>query len=124
METDWITGQQILVVDDDEGILDSFEAMLGEDYHLVMTDNGATALEMLMASHPRLLFLDLKIPRLNGWEVMRWIRNRNICITVVVITALPQNEYEKMAMQYGAYRYLRKPLDVDEVETIATAVLH
>jgi DNA-binding response OmpR family regulator len=124
MQTDWITGQQILVVDDDEGILDSFEAMLGEDYHLAMADNGATALEMLMVSHPRLLFLDLKIPRLNGWEVMRWIRDRNICITVVVITALPQNEYEKRAMQYGVYRYLRKPLDVDEVETIATAVLH
>jgi DNA-binding response OmpR family regulator len=124
MKTEDENREQILVVDDDQGILDSFDAMLGEDYHLTMADNGATALEMLSESNPRLLFLDLKIPRPSGWEVMQWIRDSRIPTVVVVITALPQDEYEKIAMQLGVYRYLRKPLDVDEVEGIATAVLH
>lgn len=117
-------GREILVVDDDQGILDSFDAMLGDEYRLTMADNGASALELLSASNPRLLFLDLKIPRKNGWEVMRWIRDRKIATTVVVITALPQYEFEELAKQYGVFRYLRKPFDVDEVEDITTAVLH
>jgi len=114
----------IAVVDDDQGILDSFDAMLGDDYLLFLVDNGTDALEMLGKQNPRLLFLDIKIPRPNGLEVLKWIRKKNISTIVVIITALPQRHYEKIAQQYGVYRYLRKPFDVDEVEEIASTVLH
>jgi len=114
----------IAVVDDDQGILDSFEAMLGDDYHLFLVDNGTDALEMLGQQNPRLLFLDIKIPRPNGLEVLKWIRKNDISTKVVIITALPQRHYENIAHQYGVYRYLRKPFDVDEVEEIASTVLH
>ena len=114
----------IAVVDDDQGILDSFDAMLGDDYRLFMVDNGSDALELLSKQNFDLLFLDIKIPRPNGLEVLRWIRERGISTKVVIVTALAQEHYEEMAQQYGIYGYLRKPLDVDEVEEIASTVLH
>ena len=116
--------EPIFVVDDDQGILESFEVMLGDDYPLIMFDNVLDALDLIREYKPRLLFLDLKIPRMNGFHVLKWIREEGIPTTIVVVTGLPQDHYEEVAHQYGVYRYLRKPLDVDEVESIARKVLH
>lgn len=113
----------IAVVDDDQGILDSFDAILGDDYPLFMANNGADAFELISKQNPRLLFLDIKIPRPNGLEVLKWIREKGISTTVVIVTAMPQRYYEEVAQQYGVYRYLHKPIDVDEVEEIASTVL-
>ena len=114
----------IFVVDDDQGILDSFDAMLGDDYPLVMLNDGSRAQRMLHERSPRLLFLDIKMPGMNGMELLKWIRDNGITTEVVIVTALPQDHYEELARQYGVYRYLRKPLDVDEVEDITRTVLH
>jgi DNA-binding NtrC family response regulator len=116
--------EPIFVVDDDQGILDSFEAMLGDEYQLVMVDNGIEALELIIEQNPRLLFLDLKIPGYDGLEVLKRIREIGIATNVVVVTALAQNHYQEAAEKYGVYRYLHKPLDVDEVEEITRRVLH
>ncbi len=116
--------ESIFVVDDDQGILDSFEVMLGDEYDLVMIDNGTEALELIKEQNPRLMFLDIKIPGHNGLEVLKTIREKGISTSVVVVTALAQNHYQETAEKYGVYRYLHKPLDVDEVEEIARRVIH
>ena len=116
--------EPIFIVDDDQGILESFEAMLGDEYHLVMVDNGTEALELIIEQNPRLLFLDLKIPGHSGLEVLKRIREIGIATDVVVVTALAQDHYQETAEKYGVYRYLHKPLDVDEVEEITRRVLH
>ena len=116
--------EPIFVVDDDQGILESFEAMLGDDYQLVMISDGDRALEMLSRHHPRLLFLDLKIPGPDGLAVLADIRAKGLATRVVVVTALAQDYYQEMAEKYGVYRYLHKPLDVDEVMEIARTVTH
>jgi DNA-binding NtrC family response regulator len=116
--------ESIVVVDDDQGILDSFDAMLGDDYALTMVNNGKQALQLLCQQSPRLLFLDIKMPGMNGIELLKWIQDREMLTKVVIVTALPQDHYEQMAQEYGVYRYLRKPLDVDEVEDITRAALH
>ncbi len=113
----------IAVVDDDQGILDSFDAILGDDYQMIMVENGTEAIELLSKQHFHLLFLDIKIPKPNGLEVLKWIRDKGISTIVVIVTALHQDYYEEIARQHGVYRYLRKPLDVDEVEEIAHTVL-
>ena len=116
--------ESIFVVDDDQGILDSFDVMLGDEYNLVMIDNGAKAIELLGKENPRLVFLDIKMPAPNGLEVLKNIRKRAISTVVVIVTALVQDSYLEIAERYGIYRYLNKPLDVDEVEDIARRVLH
>jgi len=116
--------ESIFVVDDDQGILDSFDAMLGDDYPLHMVDNGMDALAFLERHQPCLMFLDLKMPHMNGLELLKNLAARNLSTVIVVVTALPQDEYEEQARKYGVYKYLRKPLDVDEVEDIASVILH
>lgn len=119
-----IDKESIFVVDDDQGILDSFDAMLGDDYPLYMVNNGVDALEFLDRHQPCLMFLDLKMPQMNGLDLLKNVVARNLSTVVVVVTALPQYEFEDEARKYGVYKYLRKPLDVDEVEDIASVVLH
>lgn len=116
--------ETIFVLDDDQGILESFEAMLGDDYPLTILNDGLSALKLISEMNPRLLFLDIKMPGISGLEILEAIRNRRLSTKVVIVTALPQDHYENMARQFGVYRYLKKPLDVDEVEGITRAVLH
>ncbi len=114
----------ILVVDDDQGILDSFDAMLGDDYPVTMVSSGNQAVELLREHSPQLLFLDIKMPGMNGMDLLKWMHDRAMATKVVIVTALPQDDYEQMAQKFGVYRYLRKPLDVDEVEDVTRRALH
>ena len=119
--------EPIFIVDDDQGILESFDVMLGDDYKLVMIDNGNLALHLLNRYKPDLLFLDLQIPGPDGLEVLAHIKEKGLMTRVVIVTAMVQEEYQKKARQLGVYRYLNKPLDVDEIMEIAhttTNVLH
>jgi CheY-like chemotaxis protein len=116
--------REILVVDDERGILESFDAMLGDDYRLVTLDNGRDALEYLEAHEPRLVFLDIKMPGLDGIAVLRQLRQRRGDTAVVIVTAATQPHYEAMAEDLGISAYLRKPFDVEEVESITRRVLH
>jgi DNA-binding NtrC family response regulator len=116
--------ESIFVVDDDQGILDSFDAMLGDDYPVTMVNSGNKAVQLLREYNPRLLFLDIKMPGMSGIDLLKWMHERDMATKVVIVTALPQDHYEQMARQYGVYRYLRKPLDVDEVEGVTRAALH
>ena len=116
--------ESIFVVDDDQGILDSFDAMLGDDYSVTMVNSGNKAVQLLRDCSPRLLFLDIKMPGMNGIDLLKWMYEQEMATKVVIVTALPQDHHEEMAREYGVYKYLRKPLDVDEVEDITRAVLH
>ncbi len=113
------TQEPIFVVDDDQGILDSFDVMLGDDYELMMANDGNIALELLDNHKFGLLFLDLQIPGPNGLEVLAHIRKKGLPTRVVIVTATVQEEYQKRAEQLGVYRFLNKPLDVDEIMEIA-----
>jgi len=116
--------REILVVDDELGILESFDAMLGDEYRLVTLDNGHDAIEYLKAHQPRLVFLDIKMPGVDGIEVLRHVRRRRLDTAVVIVTATTQPHYETMAEDLGISAYLRKPFDVEEVESITRRVLH
>lgn len=118
------TPKPIFVVDDDQGILESFDVMLGDDYNLVMANDGNLALQLLSHHKPDLLFLDLQIPGPDGLEVLAHIREKGLLTRVVVVTAMVQEDYQKRAEQLGVYRYLNKPLDVDEIMEIAHTATH
>ncbi len=116
--------QEILVVDDEQGILESFDAMLGEDYPLVTIDSGLEAIEYMKTHRPKLMFLDIKMPGISGIEVLKSLRRENIDTAVVIVTATTQTHYESEAENLGITAYLRKPFEVDDVETITKRVLH
>jgi two-component system response regulator (stage 0 sporulation protein F) len=115
--------KRILVVDDDQGILDSFEVLLGDRYDLVKADNGYEALRILEDNPPLLMFLDIKMPGLDGMDILKRLQKDQKNVGVVVITATSQEETEKEAKSLGAIDYLKKPLDIIEVERIASNIL-
>jgi DNA-binding NtrC family response regulator len=115
--------KRILVVDDDQGILDSFEVLLGDRYDLVKAENGYEALRILEANPPQLMFLDIKMPGLDGIDILKKLQEDRKNVGVVVITATDQEKTEEEAKSLGVIDYLKKPLDIFEVERIASQVL-
>jgi two-component system response regulator (stage 0 sporulation protein F) len=115
--------KRILVVDDDQGILDSFEVLLGDHYDLVKADNGYEALRILEDDPPLLMFLDIKMPGLDGMDILKRLQKDQKNVWVVIITAMSQEETEKEAKSLGVIDYLKKPLDILEVERIASNIL-
>lgn len=116
--------REIMVVDDDQGILESFDAMLGDDYPLVTLDNGFEAIEYIKSHKPKLIFLDIKMPGMNGIEVLKRLRQSKVDAAVVIVTATTKAHYEEEAAELGITDYLRKPFEVDDVEDITRRVLH
>src|SRR4030043_2323791 len=78
--------KRILIVDDDQGILDSFEVLLGDRYDLVKAENGYEALRILETDPPQLIFLDIKMPGLDGMDVLRRLQKDQKKVGVVIIT--------------------------------------
>lgn len=116
--------REIMVVDDDQGILESFDAMLGDDYPLVTLDNGLEAIEYMKSHKPKLIFLDIKMPGMNGIEVLKRLRQSKVDAAVVIVTATTKAHHEEEAEELGITGYLRKPFEVDDVEDITRRVLH
>jgi DNA-binding NtrC family response regulator len=115
--------KRILVVDDDQGILDSFEVLLGDRYDLVKAENGYEALRILETNPPQLMFLDIKMPGLDGIDVLKRLHEDRKRVDVVIITASDQEKTEKEAKSLGVIDYLKKPLDIFEVDRITSQVL-
>jgi len=115
--------KRILVVDDDQGILDSFEVLLGDRYDLVKAENGYEALRILETNPPQLMFLDIKMPGIDGMDVLRRLQDDQKKVGVVIITATDQEKTEDEAKSLGVIDYLRKPLDIFEVDRITSQVL-
>ena len=115
--------KRILVVDDDQGILDSFEALLGDRYDLIKAENGYEALRILASDPPNLMFLDIKMPGINGIDILKKLHEEKKAVGVVIITASSQESIEDEAKALGIIDYLKKPLDIFEVDRIASQVL-
>ena len=116
--------KRILVVDDDQGILDSFEVLLGDRYDLVKAENGYEALRILERDPPQLIFLDIKMPGLDGIDILRKLKKDQKNVEVVIITATDQEKTEEEAKSLGVIDYLKKPLDIFELERITSQVLN
>ena len=115
--------KRILVVDDDQGILESFEVLLGDRYDLVKAETGYEALRILETNPPQLMFLDIKMPGLDGIDVLKRLYEDRKKVVVVIITATDQEKTEKEAKAFGVIDYLKKPLDIFEVDRITSQVL-
>ena len=103
---------KILVVDDEEGILELLVDNLSDDgFDVISANNGASALVLIYRERPDVVLLDLMIPVVNGYEVVRELRRipttKNL--PVILLTAVSPEEGEQAAVQLGANDYLTKP---------------
>jgi DNA-binding NtrC family response regulator len=106
----------ILIVDDEEVVrLSHLRSLEGTDCNARAAEDGREALNV-MDQHPiDVVLLDLRMPDLDGMDVLKTIKERWPDSEVVVITGYPSLETAKQAVQLGAYNYLAKPLGPNEV---------
>jgi len=107
---------RVLVVDDEEIVLRSCLRALGESgYRTEAAAGGAEALAKIADGHYDVLILDIMMPKMDGIEVLRRVKETNPDIEVVMITGLSQIETAVRAMKLGAFDYLSKPFDPEEL---------
>ena len=113
----------ILVVDDERNICELIRLYLEkEGYTITMAYNGADAVEMIKAEDYALVLLDIMMPKMDGWEVCRRIRERG-CTPVIMLTAKGETFDKVMGLELGADDYIVKPFDMKEVIARIKAVL-
>lgn len=107
---------KILVVDDTEFILSALqEALQYYGYDVYTSDNGLDALRMTTERDYDLILLDIKLPRMDGVEAFERIKEIKAYIPIVFISGLGHFDRGKEFIEMGAYYYLPKPLNLDEV---------
>lgn len=108
---------KILIVDDERSILESLEMFLGEKGHSVYTaSSGQEGLDVLHQEKPDVVILDIRLPDLNGLDVLDRSQADGCTAKIIMMTAFHDMETTIQAMKRGAYDYIHKPLDADEVE--------
>ena len=103
------SNSRILVVDDELGPRESLRMLLKGAYEIRTAENGSTALAELPRYRPDLVILDIKMPEMNGLEVLRRVKETDPSIEAVMITAYASLETVKQALTFGAFEYLIKP---------------
>src|SRR2546421_3554951 len=117
MQTGWTLGRRgnVLVVDDEDGVRDSIRAILEESCDILEASDGAQALELLQSHDVDLVMLDQCMPGDAGIAVLPKIHAVDPTIVVVLATAVRDVRTAVEAMRLGAYDYLVKPFDVDDI---------
>jgi len=110
--------KKILIADDNENIRDALTYLLeDEGYALSMAKDGSDALKKVREFHPDILFLDIMMPEMNGYEVCRVIKNdpklKNIY--VIMLTAKGQVAEQERGKEVGADEYIVKPFSPMEI---------
>lgn len=114
---------KVLLVDDEEDFVKTMaERMEMRDVGSEVALDGQQALRMLEDEIPDVMVLDLRMPGLDGMEVLRRVRQTYPQIQVIIMTGHGSDDEEKEARRLGAYDYLRKPVDINELmETVRAA---
>jgi DNA-binding NtrC family response regulator len=111
--------KRVLIADDEQIVIQSCLRILSEDEFIVDTaHNGLEALAKIGEQEYDMLILDIKMPKMNGIEVLQRVKETHPDIDVIMITGLNQIETAVKAMKLGAFDYLPKPFDPQEFELV------
>src|SRR5438552_6907944 len=108
----------VLVVDDDEGMRDTLTAILKREYRILRVSTGEAALPVLHRDNVDLMLLDVRLPGISGFEVLRIVKENYGLIEVIMISAVNDIETAVQAMKHGAYHYITKEFDYDQLRSL------
>lgn len=109
----------VLVVDDEPSVLITFQTILEGLYKVLIAQSGKQALEILAKESIALVFLDIKMPDMDGMQILRKMKEYDENLAVIIATATNCTKKAVQSMQLGACNYITKPFDLDEVVTVA-----
>src|SRR6185503_2967915 len=113
----------VLVVDDDPGVRESFRLILEDHYDVTDVPDGPTALDVVRTSAVDLVLLDIRLPGMDGIEVLERIKALDEGMEVILVTAVKTVRTAVAAMKLGAFDYLTKPFEEDELLSLVRRAL-
>jgi len=107
----------VLIVDDEQIVRDTLDALLCEEYQLYFAENGMDGLALALQTQPDVILLDVMMPKVDGFEVCRQIRGNSVMaeIPIIMITALDDRASRLNGLRAGADDFLTKPFDSVEL---------
>jgi len=108
----------VLIVDDDEGMRDTLTAILKREYRILTASTGEAALPILNREDVDLMLLDIRLPGISGFEVLRIVKENYSLVEVLMISAITEIETAVQAMKHGAYHYINKDFDYDQLRSL------
>lgn len=108
----------VLIADDEQQIRDVLRTFLMDEYTLLLAEDGGQAVETAQNDSPDLILMDIKMPRLNGWEAIHEIRSRGSKIPIIVISGFSDFWDPALAGKLGVREVLTKPFDLFQLREL------
>ena len=115
--------RRLLIVDDEPLILEVLTEHFKSEYDIDTALNGADALGAILRARPDVVMLDINMPRMNGVEVLKDIKQIDESIAVIMVTANEQVAMAAEALRNGAFGYVPKPFDFRYLDHILATIL-
>jgi DNA-binding response OmpR family regulator len=116
--------ERILVVEDDQSLLRGLKDNLAyEGYDVSTADDGEKGLSAALDTHPDLIVLDIMLPKMNGYEICRLLREEGLDMPIIMLTAKSQEPDVILGLDLGADDYVTKPFRVGELMARVKALL-
>lgn len=116
---------KILVADDERGICDAFSAFLSSEGHdPLLASSGPEAVQLVRREHPAAVFMDVRMPGGDGIDALREIQAIAPQTPVIIMTAYGTLDTARQAMDLGAFDYLGKPVELQQVRKLLAKALH
>lgn len=107
--------KKAILIDDEPLILQAVKKLLERNKLSIEVigeaNNGIEALELIERDKPDLIFLDIRMPLMDGFGLLKWLSEKNISVKTIILTAYRDFNYASEAIQFGAFGYLVKPID-------------
>ncbi|AQS37907.1 Response regulator receiver domain protein [Shewanella psychrophila] len=116
---------KILIIDDDPVCTGVLLAILGDDYQITTANSGSGGIDILSSLTPDLIFLDITMPEVNGYQVLKYLKGdlSRSQIPVVVISTLVETSDRDFALKLGANDYINKPIMPDVIQNVVEQYL-
>ncbi len=115
---------KILIIDNDKSVRDTITLFLsGIGFKIFPAGNGEEGLEIFNRTHPELVICDLRLPQMDGFDVLKNLSEYDPAVPVIITTAYSDTRSTIKAIQLGAYDYVEKPLDLELLTVIIKRAL-
>lgn len=114
----------ILIIDDEAGMRNLFTRILSRNsYRVLSSGDGEGGLDLIKDNVIDLVLLDLRLPRIQGMDVLREIKKKGRDMPVIIITGFGDEESEKEAKRLGASAYIHKPFRLEDIKGLIEKIL-
>ena len=111
--------QKLLVVDDEGDVRNFFTNFFGRrEIEVLAVPNAEEAIKMVVSQRPKAILLDIKLEGMDGIETLRRIKELDKQVKVIMVTGREDDEAKQETKRLGAYGFIHKPIELDEVEKL------